>query len=213
MRSILLTGMLLIGMVLSACGNGNNNAAPATEEEVQETVQQFYNEMSKFDQLGKDALENFNTTLASYSAGQATGDELTEAVDHFQDTAADIADQVNGVKIAGNLPDEIEKLLRDSVIAFQSAYSIKEQASKSAVSPDVTAEEFDSLNQQADVAMLYGISKLNEARVNAGLIEAGSTDAAVLETEGTAGTDDAAETEIQPGTVAEIEAEAGNASE
>ncbi|WP_150266179.1 hypothetical protein [Paenibacillus tepidiphilus] len=211
MRTIILTGMLLMGIFLSACGNGNNDAAPPTEAEVQETVQNFYNEMSKFDQLGKDALENFNMTLTSYGAGEATGEELTEAVDSFQDTSADIAEQVNDVKIASNLPDEIEKLLRDSVIAFQSAYSIKEQASKGAVSPDVTAEEFDSLNQQADVAMLYGISKLNEARVSVGLIEAGSTEAAVMGAEGADGSDNAAEPQTEPAKV--TGSEAGNTAD
>lgn len=159
-----------MAVILSACSN--NSAAPATEEEVQQTVLNFYNEMSKFDEMGKSSLENFNTTLTSYSTGNATEKELEKAVHEFQDTASDISDQVKNVEIASNLPDDIEKLLRDSTIAFQSAYSIKEQASKSAVSPDVTAEEFNEMNQQADVAMLYGISKLNEAREAVGLLEA-----------------------------------------
>jgi hypothetical protein len=156
-------------VVLSACSN--NSAEPASQEVVQDTVMNFYNEISKFDEMGKSSLENFNTTLTSYSTGQATDKELQKALDEFQDTTSDIADQVNDVKISKSLPDTIETLLRDSIIAFKSAYSIKEQASKSAASPDVTAEEFNTMNQQADVAMLYGISKLNEARVAAGLIE------------------------------------------
>ncbi|UQZ32841.1 hypothetical protein C2I18_04260 [Paenibacillus sp. PK3_47] len=173
MRKTLLTGLLLMVVILSACSN--NSAAPATEEEVQETVLNFYNEMSKYDEMGKSSLENFNATLTSYSTGNATDKELEKAVDEFQDTASDLADQVKDVEIASNLPDDIEKLLRDSTIAFQSAYSIKEQASKSAVSPDVTADEFNEMNQQADVAMLYGISKLNEAREAVGLLEADSS--------------------------------------
>ncbi|AIQ60173.1 hypothetical protein PBOR_26915 [Paenibacillus borealis] len=159
----------MIVVVLSACSN--NSAEPASQEVVQDTVQSFYNEMSKFDEMGKSSLENFNTTLTSYSTGDATDKELQKAVDEFQDTASDIADQVSDVKISKSLPETIQTLLRDSIIAFESAYSIKEQASKSAVSPDVTAEEFNAMNQQADVAMLYGISKLNEARVAAGLID------------------------------------------
>ncbi|KAI7254265.1 hypothetical protein KC345_g11278 [Hortaea werneckii] len=169
MRQALLAGLLMFVVVLSACSN--NSAEPASQEVVQETVQNFYNEISKFDEMGKSSLENFNTTLTSYSTGQATDKELQKAVDEFQDTASDIAEQVNDVKISKSLPDSIETLLRDSIIAFKSAYSIKEQASKSAVSPDVTAEEFDEMNKQADVAMLYGISKLNQARVAAGLID------------------------------------------
>ncbi|WP_157764127.1 hypothetical protein [Paenibacillus borealis] len=169
MRRFFFAGLLMIVVVLSACSN--NSAEPASQEVVQDTVQSFYNEMSKFDEMGKSSLENFNTTLTSYSTGDATDKELQKAVDEFQDTASDIADQVSDVKISKSLPETIQTLLRDSIIAFESAYSIKEQASKSAVSPDVTAEEFNAMNQQADVAMLYGISKLNEARVAAGLID------------------------------------------
>lgn len=184
MKRTLLTGLLLMVVILSACSN--NSAAPATEEEVQETVLNFYNEMSKFDEMGKSSLETFNATLTSYSTGSATEKELEEAVDEFQDTASDIAAKVNEVEIASNLPDDIEELLRDSSIAFQSAYSIKEQASKSAVSPEVTADEFNAMNQQADVAMLYGISKLNEAREAVGLLEAdGSAAEGAAQTTGT----------------------------
>ncbi|MGN7761269.1 hypothetical protein [Paenibacillus sp. 22594] len=172
MRQALLAVLLMVVVVLSACSN--NNSAPASHEEVQEKVQSFYNEMSKFDEKGKSSLDAFNTTLTSFSTGKATDKELEKAMDQFQDTASDIADEVKDVKISKNLPENIQKLLKDSMIAFQSAYSIKEQASKSAASPDVTADEFKDMNQQADVAMLYGISKLNEARVAAGLIEKGS---------------------------------------
>ncbi|OKP90810.1 hypothetical protein A3844_04245 [Paenibacillus helianthi] len=171
MRQALLAVLLMVVMVLSAC---SNNSAPASHEEVQEKVQSFYNEMTKFDQMGKSSLDAFNTTLTSFSSGKATDKELEKAIDQFQDTASDIADEVKDVKISKSLPENIQKLLKDSMIAFQSAYSIKEQASKSAASPDVTADEFKDMNQQADVAMLYGISKLNEARVAAGLIEKGS---------------------------------------
>lgn len=169
MRRFLFAGLLMMVVVLSACSN--DSAEPASQEVVQDTVQSFYNEMSKFDEMGKSSLENFNTTLTSYSTGEATDKELQKAVDEFQDTASDIANQVSDVKISKSLPDTIQTLLRDSIIAFESAYSIKKQASKSAVSPDVTAEEFNAMNQQADVAMLYGISKLNEARAAAGLID------------------------------------------
>lgn len=168
MRRALLAGMLFAVLVLSACGN--NSAEPASQEEVQDTVLNFYNEMSRLDEMGKTSLENFNATLTSYSTGQATGKELQKAVDQFQNTASKISDQVSEVKISEGLPDTVETLLRESFIAFKSAYDLKEQASKSAVSPDVTAEEFNAMNQQADVAMLYGISKLNEARLEVGLI-------------------------------------------
>ncbi|WP_019909382.1 hypothetical protein [Paenibacillus sp. HW567] len=178
MRKALLTALLMALVVLSACGN--NSSAPATHEEVQQTVQNFYNEMAKFDEMGKSSLESFNTTLTSYSTGKATDKELEKAIDKFQDTTSDIAGDVKDVKVSTNLPENIQKLLRDSIIAFQSAYSIKEQASKSAVSPNVTAEQFNDMNKQADVAMLYGISKLNEARVAAGLIEAESSTNAQL---------------------------------
>ncbi|WP_238655900.1 hypothetical protein [Paenibacillus piscarius] len=168
MRQALLAGVLFVVMILSACGN--NSAEPASPEEVQDTVLNFYNEMTRFDEMGKTSLENFNATLTSYSTGQATGKELQKAVDQFQNTASKISDQVSEVKISKGLPDTVETLLRESFIAFKSAYDLKEQASKSAVSPDVTPEEFNAMNQQADVAMLYGISKLNEARLEVGLI-------------------------------------------
>ncbi|WP_438492250.1 hypothetical protein [Paenibacillus sp. IHBB 3054] len=169
MRKALLTGLLMVVVILSACSN--NSSAPASEEEAQETVQNFYDKMSKFDEKGKSSLDNFNTTLTSYSTGKASDKELEKAVDQFQDTTSEIADKVGDVKISKSLPEEVQKLLSESMIAFKSAYSIKEQASKSAVSPDVTADEFNAMNQQADVAMLYGISKLNEARAAVGLIE------------------------------------------
>lgn len=168
MRQALLAGVLFAVLVLSACGN--NSAVPASNEEVQDKVLNFYNEMTRYDEMGKTSLENFNATLTSYSTGQATGKELQKAVDQFQNTASKLSDQVSGVKISEGLPDTVETLLRESFIAFKSAYDLKEQAAKSAVSPDVTAEEFNAMNQQADVAMLYGISKLNEARLEVGLI-------------------------------------------
>ncbi|WP_379161302.1 hypothetical protein [Paenibacillus sp. sgz5001063] len=169
MRQALLAALLMVVVILSACNN--NTSAPASHEEVQEKVQSFYNEMSKFDELGKSSLEEFNTTLTSFSSGKASDKEMEKAIDQFQDTATDIADEVKDVKISKSLPEDIQKLLKESVIAFQSAYSIKEKAAKDAASPNVTADEFNDMNQQADVAMLYGISKLNEARAAAGLIE------------------------------------------
>ncbi|AIQ54129.1 hypothetical protein [Paenibacillus sp. FSL R7-0331] len=198
MKKTLYTIVLMMVMILSACSN--NSSAPASEEEVQETVLNFYNEMSKFDEMGRSSLENFNTTLTSYSTGAATDKELEQALDSFQDTASDIAGRVNDVKISKSLPEDVETLLRDAVIAFQSAYSIKEKASQSAASPEVTADEFNAMNQQADVAMLYGISKVNQARVAVGLLEE----------------DSAAETELGsvPGTVVSTEADeiGGNAA-
>jgi hypothetical protein len=203
MRRILLAGLLMIVAVLSACSN--NSAEPASQEVVQNTVQNFYDEMSKFDEMGKSSLDNFNTTLTSYSTGQATDKELQKAVKEFQDTASAIANQVSDVKISKSLPDTIQTLLRDSIIAFESAYSIKEQASKSAVSPNVTAEEFNAMNQQADVAMLYGISKLNEARAAAGLIEPeeGTEAGTATTTEADDTNADAATTESESGNTAD----------
>lgn len=206
MRKTLLTVLLIMVVVLSACSN--DSSAPASEEEVQETVQNFYNEMSKFDEMGKSSLESFNTTLTSYSTGKATDKELEKAVDEFQDTASDIADQVKDVKISKNLPKNVQTLLMDAAIAFQSAYSIKEQASQGAVSPEVTADEFNALNQQADVAMLYGISKLNEARVAVGLLEEDSAAEAEL---GTA-TGTAAETDGSADTAQKSGANAGTST-
>ncbi|MNC22968.1 hypothetical protein D3C75_709770 [compost metagenome] len=212
MRKTLLTILLMLVFVLSACSN--DSSAPASEEEVQETVQNFYNEMSKFDEMGKSSLESFNTTLTSYSTGTATDDELEKAVDEFQDTASDIADQVKDVKISKSLPENIQTLLRDAAIAFQSAYSIKEQASQGAVSPEVTADEFNSLNQQADVAMLYGISKLNEARVAVGLLEEDSAAEAELRTAvgAASGTDGAADATKESGGNAGTSAVTGSES-
>ncbi|MBW4080035.1 hypothetical protein [Paenibacillus sp. S150] len=208
MRQALLAALLMMAVVMSACSN--NSAEPVSHEDVQETVQSFYNEMTKFDELGRSSLENFNTTLTSYSTGQASGKELEKAVNEFQNTASDIADEVKAVKISKSLPEDIQKLLRDSVIAFQSAYSIKEKASKSAVSPDVTAEEFNDMNQQADVAMLYGISKLNEARVAAGLIEPESDAANTLSGTESGGTAAGTGTTTDSGTGTDTRANTGN---
>lgn len=163
----------MVLVVLSACSN--NNSATATEEDVQQTVQNIYDEMTKLDKLGISSLEHFNTTLASYSAGNATDKELEKAVEEFQDTASEIADQVEKVKVSRSLPEDIQTLLKDSLTDFKKAYSLKEQASQGAISPEVTAEEFDEMNQQADVAMLFGISKLNEARAAVGLVEGESS--------------------------------------
>jgi hypothetical protein len=172
MRKTLLTGLIMLCTILSACGSNNSAApVPASNEEVQETVQNFYNEMSKIEQLGKSSLEDFNAALASYSTGKATDKQLEKAVDQFQNTAAEISDQAEDVKVSASLPENIRKLLKESTIAFQSAYSLKEEASQGADSADVTAEQFNELNQKADLAMLYGISKLNEAREASGLIE------------------------------------------
>lgn len=190
MRKTLLTILLMMVIVLGACSN-NNSAPAASEMDVQETVQNFYNEISKLDEMDKSSLETFNATLTSYSTGAATDEELEQAVDHFQNTASDIAGQVKDVEISKSLPENIQTLLRDAAIAFQSAYSIKEKAAQSAVSPEVTADEFNALHQQADVAMLYGISKLNEARVAVGLLDEDS--AAETELGTSAGT--AADTE------------------
>lgn len=198
MRNALLAGLLVVVVLLSACSN--NSSAPASEEDVQETVQNFYNEMSKFDQMGKSSLEDFNTTVASYSAGKATDKELEKALEQFQNTASEIADEVKDVKISGSLPEDIQKLLRDSIIAFQSAYSIKEKASESAVSPEVTPEEFNAMNEQADVAMLYGISKLNEAREAVGLIDSEGVAKEVTGAQAESGTSNAPKVQVETST-------------
>lgn len=53
MRKALLTGLLMVVVILSACSN--NSSAPASEEEAQETVQNFYDKMSQFDEKGKSS--------------------------------------------------------------------------------------------------------------------------------------------------------------
>lgn len=173
MKKVLLIGTLMLIVILSACSNNNStSSAPASEEEVQETVQNFYNEMSKLDELGKSSLTEFNEAIAAYSAGELSDRQLEKKINEFQKTATDLSNQAEKVKISSSLPEDIRKLLDESKIAFQSAYSLKEQASQGADSAEVTAEKFEELNQNADVAMLYGISKLNEAREATGLIDA-----------------------------------------
>lgn len=173
MKKALLIGMLMMTVILGACSNNQSTSStPATEEEVQEIVQNFYNEISKLDEAGKSSLAEFNEALAAYSAGEITDKQLEKEINQFQSTATDLSNQAEKVKISSSLPEDIRKLLEESKIAFQSAFSLKEQAAQSAVSADVTAEQFDELNQNADVAMLYGISKLNEAREATGLIDA-----------------------------------------
>ncbi|MRN55603.1 hypothetical protein [Paenibacillus monticola] len=172
MKRALWIGLIIVFAVLSACSsNEPATTATASEEEVQASVLDYYNEMSKIEQLGKSSLEAFNTTLTSYSTGDVTDKQLEKAIDKFQSTAADISDQAEEVKIPTSLPAKIRDLLQESLIAFNSAYSLKKEASEGADSDDVSAEEFNDLNQKADLAMLYGISKLNEAREAAGLMK------------------------------------------
>lgn len=172
MKRALLIGMILALAILSACSNEKSStSAPATEEEVQEIVQNFYNEFSSLEELGKSSLEKFNEAIASYSIGELTDKKLEEEINRFQRTATEISEKAQKVKISPSLPEDIRKLLDDSKIAFENAYSLKEEASQGADSPEVSAEEFEELNRNADQAMLIGISKLNEARLASGLIE------------------------------------------
>ncbi|AKG35658.1 hypothetical protein [Paenibacillus durus] len=169
MRTALLAGAVILLALLSACGGG----APAalSHEDVQKSVQQFYDEMSTLDQSAKSSLDDFNEAIASYSGGTLTADELDKAIKKFQDTASDLSDQADDAKIPSGLPDNVEKLLAEAKDSFQKAYEIKKEASESAVSPDVTAEQFDQMNKNADIVMLYGISKLNQAREATGLMD------------------------------------------
>ncbi|KGE18072.1 hypothetical protein [Paenibacillus wynnii] len=173
MKKLLLVGLIMVCILLSACSN--EPAAIVSKEDIQAHVQQFFDEMSAIEQEGKSSLEDFNESLTSYSAGKASDKQLKKSIDKFQNTATDLLEQVNDVKISSGLPQDIRTFLEDSKIAFQSAYSLKEQASEGADSATVTAEQFKELNQNADLAMMYGISKLNEARVASGLVDAEST--------------------------------------
>jgi galactitol-specific phosphotransferase system IIB component len=190
MKRALLTGLIGLFMMLTACGNSDSaSTAMLSEEQVQETVQNYYNEMSKIEQLGKSSLEQFNETITAYSAGEATSKEMEKAIDQFQDTAASISAQAEKVEISDALPEKVKQLLDEAQIAFQSAYTLKEKASKGADSADVSAEEFNELNQNADLAMLYGISKLNEARVASGLLESEEGSKAATDTKVMTGTE------------------------
>lgn len=172
MKKVLLIGTLLMTIILGACGNNNSTSSvPATKEETQEIVQTFYNDMSKLEETGKSSLADFNEALTAYSSGQLTDKQLEKIINKFQSTATDLTNQAEDVEVSSRLPEDVRKLLNDSKIAFKSAYSLKEEASQGADSPDVTAEQFNDLNQKADVAMLYGISKLNEAREATGLLD------------------------------------------
>lgn len=182
MRRALLIGMIMVFAIISACSNENSTtSAPASEEEVQEIVQNFYNEISSLDELGKSSLAEFNEALTSYSAGEITDKQLEKHINQFQRTATELSDKVEKVKISASLPEDIHKLLDESKTAFQNAYSLKEKASQGADSAEVTAEEFDELNQNADVAMLFGISKLNQAREESGLIDSEGDTGTVVE--------------------------------
>ncbi|ASA23507.1 hypothetical protein [Paenibacillus donghaensis] len=176
MRKSLFTGLIVLVMVLSACSSNEPEAAiPASDDEVQESVMNFYNEISRIEQSGKSSLEDFNAALSSYSAGEVSAKQLKKAIKQFQKNAANLTEETADVEIVSGLPENIRKLLVESIIAFQSAYSLKEEASKSADSPNVSPEQFNKIIENADVAMLFGISKLNEARVASGLIEPDST--------------------------------------
>lgn len=182
MKRALLIGMIMALAILSACSNENSTtSAPATEEEVQEIVQNFYNELSSLEEIGKSSLAEFNEAIASYSAGELTDKKLEKEINRFQRTATELSEKVEKVEISPSLPEDIRKLLDESIIAFQSAYSLKEEASQGADSAEVSAEEFEELNQNADLAMLVGISKLNQARQASGLIETEEVTGTVVE--------------------------------
>lgn len=193
MKRALLTGFIGLVMILTtACSNSDSaSKGPLSESEVQESVQNYYNQMSKIEQVGKSSLEQFNETIAAYSQGKANGSEMEKAIDQFQSTASSLSAQASKVEISKRLPENVKKLLDEAQVAFQSAYALKEKASKGADSADVSAEEFNELNQNADLAMLYGISKLNEARVATGLLAPD------------AGTKEAADTKAKSGNAAE----------
>lgn len=179
---LLLIGMIMVFAILSACNNENSAVStPASEEEVQEMVQNFYNEISSLEESGKSSLTDFNEAITAYSAGDISDKQLEKQIDQFQRTATELSDKIEKVKIPASLPEDIRKLLDESKIAFESAYSLKEEASQGADSADVTAEEFDDLNQNADTAMLFGISKLNLAREASGLIDAAGDTGNVVE--------------------------------
>jgi len=177
MKRMLMAGLIALVAILSACSN--NEPVIETKEDIQATVQAFYDEFSAIEQESTNSLEDFNALLASYSAGEATAKELTKGIDAFQATASKLSKRVEQVEIASGLPQDVKTLLEDSQIAFISAYSLKKQAAESADSDAVTAEQFKDMNSNADLAMLYGISKLNEARVASGLL----TEDAAIDTE------------------------------
>ncbi|MDT3426445.1 hypothetical protein J2Z22_001971 [Paenibacillus forsythiae] len=167
MRTALLAGAVISLVLLGACSGGTPSAL--THEEVQESVQQLYDEVSTLDQSAKSSLDDFNKALASYSGGTLAAGELEKALQKFQDTASDLSDKADDIEISSGLPDDVEKLLLEAKDSFQKAYEIKKEASESADSPGVTAEQFDQMNKNADIVMLYGISKLNEAKEAVGL--------------------------------------------
>ncbi|KAA9007556.1 hypothetical protein F4V43_03435 [Paenibacillus spiritus] len=169
MRTIILAVSAAALLLLGGCGGGKS--APLSEQETRQEVQNFYEKLAKLDQESKDSLAAFNEKLADYSAGKAEAPELEKALDSFQDEASDIAEDVHKVRVPKGLPDAVANLLKESKTSFEEAYSMKEEASKSAASSDVTAEQFDQLNKNADITMLYGISKLNEARQAVGLMK------------------------------------------
>lgn len=69
-------------------------------------------------------------------------------IKQFQSTAIDLSNQAEKVKISSSLPEDIRKLLEESKISFESAYSLKKEASQGADSANVTAEQFNELNQK-----------------------------------------------------------------
>ncbi|WP_379131645.1 hypothetical protein [Paenibacillus sp. sgz500958] len=174
MKKLLMAGLILTVALLGACSN--NEPKLETKEDIKAYVQDFYNQFSDIEQESDSSKEDFDAAMTSFSSGDVSDKEFSKAVDAFQDTADKLADKVEDVKISSKLPDDIQKLLEDSKVAFLSAYQLKEQASQSAVSAEVTADQFKAMTDNADLAMLFGISKLNEARVATGLIDA---DAAV----------------------------------
>lgn len=186
MRTTLLAGALSGLILLSACGG--NGQAQYSEADTKENVQQYYNEISALDETSKSALEDFNEALTDYSGGTLSADELENAIETFQNTAADLAKQADKIKVSSRFPDDVEKLLIEANESFQNAYDLKKDAAQSADSPSVTADQFDQMNKNADIVMLYGISKLNEARQAVGLLEDSSASPSAGATAAPAGT-------------------------
>ncbi|MFP4975730.1 hypothetical protein ACE6ED_10015 [Paenibacillus sp. CN-4] len=161
--------LLLVSVLLAGCGN--SGAKLDTQEAIQESVQDFYNKVSELEVAGKEALESFNGTIAAYTEGKADETELEKAIDSFQSATADIREKAAKLEVDSGLPDDVEQLMDEAKTSFQEAYKLKAQASDSVDSADVTAEQFDEMNKNADIVMLYGISKLKEARSAVGLDE------------------------------------------
>lgn len=167
MKRYMLAATVAIMVLLSACGS--QEPAIVNEQDIQNEVTRFQEQFAAIEADEKSALAAFNDALAGYSSGEIGDDELADALKGFKDAASDKVKRAEKVKVAKGLPEEVRSALEEAQSSFVNAYLLKEEAALKSDSPDVTREQFEQLNQTAELAMLLGVARLGEVKTNVGI--------------------------------------------